>query len=499
MKEVTIKEQINHIFQIIGEELNIPNLLTRKDYWSLSLDNKKVFNDVLEYKFNEKKGLFKTSFQIAIEELNKSLEKKYGIKRMISNSREFLSFINNDYSYINNLSSKDKLALFKELNNPTIREDVPGMPIFRKGKSEEEEPIENKPNELEEHREVIGKHVKKEELPNVDIGFKDEEEIEESVESSQIEEDETDIYSDFETEEEVEEPIENKPNELEEHREIIGKHVKKEKLPNVNIGFKDEEEVEESVESSQIEEDETDIYLDFEDEEEEPIENKPNELDEPVEVIGKHVKKEELPNVDIGVKDEEEIEESVESSQIEDETDIYLDFEEEEEPIETVENNNEAEEIIVKLINKDTEKAKYLSDEIIECENMIKMLENYLISSKTEKGKKRCEQIISSRKKELAKLKKRYELIKLKTIKEQLIEIREQLINIFTNVEDVDNNKNLIINLSFTITHIELCLNYFNQVNKGLMSKEDLMVELNMTFRLINNVINEANSKGYAK
>lgn len=127
------------------------------------------------------------------------------------------------------------------------------------------------------------------------------------------------------------------------------------------------------------------------------------------------------------------------------------------------------------------------------------MLENYLISSKTEKGKKRCEQIISSRKKELVKLKTRYELIKLKTIKEQLIEIREQLINIFTNVEDVDNNKNLIINLSFTITHIELCLNYFNQVNKGLMSKEDLMVELNMTFVLINNVINEANSKGYAK
>ena len=539
MKKTNIKEEIDKIFQIVGEELNLSNNFSKDDYMKLPLEKKKIFDDVLEDKFNEKRGIFRTDFQTTIDKINKYLRNKYNVNRPINNVGGFAAIVNNDYSHINILSDEDRINLQNEINNSVKEEKVSmkkriseywkSIPKFLKyGSLISLGAFFGTQSLLHWSAWTIstgalslvgiagvgalilpaalavycgGKYIKnriqknKSEKPKKSLL----ERIKNKFKTKDIDDDLLEEETELNPLPDFEETMDNKANYDFVPPVPVFREGKK-SLPD----FEDEnEKVQQPVEKPITEK----LIPDFDDSLNEKINNNKEQLEQVktkisnIEQEGNKLS-EQLTSLRQNMKFEDDelpivpdfVEQPVADNIEEDNTEKLLEgtFDKGELPEETF-NNEEHKPKHLKKENEPSKEdiAKKIEEDIKSCENIISILQYKTILQESEEQKKYVKDKIKFYKNKLRRLKEQQKKQDLSNFDYQFAIRRKKLNEKLNKLERNDTNKKIIDDIEIAISQIDSYMKYSDAYKAGFITEEDLTTKGNSTYMVVDYVLNE--------
>lgn len=501
MKKTNIKEQIETIFQIIGEENNISNNFKREEYSKLDKTTKNMFDETLDFKFNEPIGIIKNDFQRAVNILNKILKKEYGFTKTINNASDFLMFNSKvDLSNFKDIESNRKAkkrSLFKRIINRFKKQDS----IEKINVSENDIFVSNIKSNTET------KTINNVFFPN-SFGLDNNETkttnnvfFPESFGLEDLEKEETIVTKSSVVSDEIKK---DNISEVENATELDNKKTTYDYIHDVPVFKKPKDK-----ETKKLEEDYPDSF-------------EINKTDESVPEISlftnpleKDLEEEKVTYLDsFDVHKTEELEDNIEVDDIENtdkkeglsetvlKSDEFVDteFVDKEEIIETNSKNIVYKEYKPKHIKKDNKPSKEeiknkLEEDIKSCERMIEILSYKTILNETDEQKQYVKDKIKIYKNKLRRLKEQQKKQDLSNFDYQFAIRRKKLVDKLNKLEKNDTNQRLISDIEIAISQIDSYMKYSDAYKNGFISEDELNNKGNNTYMIVDYVINERRTR----
>lgn len=475
MKNIVIKEEFNKIFQIVGEDLNISNNFTYDDYLKLDYDTKEMFDDELDYKFNEKRGIFRTDFQIALDKINKKLKKESIIENNINDIDSLLSIKNYAINSKNEKAKKEK----KTKKNISIFERIKNS--IDNTSSESKDSKEN--NEFDTIYPDIF-NIKEEDEESMDVIYP---EIFDFDENDNHEEESVNYVPEV--------PVFKKPKK--EETEIM-----------VPDSFELEENKENDKLSKQIEETKKSLQQIKDNIGE--LHQKNNTIIEEMNLLNQDIiEQEETINQELNDKDNEF--DNIISD--EETVDLIKDNEEklptgsfnDNDIVETEFIDNNPKDDLENQINKDykpkhlkredkpskDETKQKIEEDIKSCERMIEILSYKTILNESDEQKEYVKDKIKLYKNKLRNLRRQHKKYEIQSYDIQFMERRKKLESKLDKIEKNDANKQIISDIEIAISQIDSYMKYSDAYKNGFISEDELNNKGNNTYMIVDYVMNE--------
>ena len=510
MKKTNIKEQIETIFQIIGEENNISNNFKREEYSKLDETTKNMFDETLDFKFNEPIGIIRNDFQRAVNILNKILKKEYGFTKTINNASDFLMFNSKvDLSNFKDIESNKKAkkrSLFKRIINRFKKQDsiekinVSENDVFVSNtKSNTETKTINNvffPNSfgLDDNETKTANNVF---FPD-SFGLEDLEKKETMVTKSSVVSDE--IKKDNISEVENATELDNKKTTYDYIHDVpVFKKPKKEETEiMVPDSFELEENKENDKLSKQIEE--TKKSLQQVKDNIAKLKQKESVITEELNSLNQDIAEQEnIINQELHEKDNEfatliSNEEKLPKGSFNDNDIVETEFIDNN-PKDDLENqiNKNYKPKHLKREDKlsEDEKKQKIEEDIKSCENMIEILQYKTILPETDEQKQYVKDKIKIYKNKLRRLKEQQKKQDLSNFDYQFAIRRKKLVDKLNKLEKNDTNQRLISDIEIAISQIDSYMKYSDAYKNGFISEDELNNKGNNTYMIVDYVMNE--------